>query len=440
MDLRSISERTQRVAAVRADGAAHPDLIKSALVSVRQIKAWADAQQAALIAQLSAAVAFPEPHVAEADKCSLNQATKATERATTLAATPSLADALSNGSITSGHVDAVSRGANDLPAEQRDELFARAEQLAAVASASTIDEFRRRVKSEVRDIRADDGMDRLTRQRSATRLKSWVDDDGMWNLRGRFDPVTGVRLAAKLDHTVNTLFAEAVPDLCPADSVEKQKFLAAHALARLIDGAAGSSGRPGRPEFIVVIDADSPGQAGPAVDWSIPVEIPHRVLAEMASCDRQSGRSVHHHARGNEPATTARTTSAAAGTHCTPSADVVGVVVRNGVILHAPGDLNLGRTTRLANRAQRRALRALYATCAIPGCSTRYDRCKLHHVIWWRHGGRTDLANLLPVCAVHHGNIHNDGWEVTLGPNRELTLRLPDGSVRNTGPPSRRAA
>ena len=56
------------------------------------------------------------------------------------------------------------------------------------------------------------------------------------------------------------------------------------------------------------------------------------------------------------------------------------VVVRNGVVLHAPGELDLGRTTRLANRAQRRALRALYATCAIPGCSVRYDRCKLHHV------------------------------------------------------------
>ena len=42
--------------------------------------------------------------------------------------------------------------------------------------------------------------------------------------------------------------------------------------------------------------------------------------------------------------------------------------------------LHLGRTTRLANRAQRRALRALYSSCAIPGCTGAYDRCKLHHV------------------------------------------------------------
>jgi hypothetical protein len=116
------------------------------------------------------------------------------------------------------------------------------------------------------------------------------------------------------------------------------------------------------------------------------------------------------------------------------------VVVRNGVVLHAPGNLNLGRSTRLANRAQRRALRGLYATCAIPGCTTHYDRCKLHHVIWWRHGGRTDLDNLLPVCSRHHHKIHDSGWVVELGPNRQLTIRYPDGTVQSTGPPTIRAA
>jgi hypothetical protein len=109
-------------------------------------------------------------------------------------------------------------------------------------------------------------------------------------------------------------------------------------------------------------------------------------------------------------------------------------------VLHAPGELNLGRTSRLANRAQRRALRSLYATCAIPGCTVAFANCKLHHVIWWRHGGRTDLDNLLPVCAHHHSKIHHDGWIIELGPDRHLTLRFPDGTIRTTGPPSIRAA
>jgi hypothetical protein len=157
---------------------------------------------------------------------------------------------------------------------------------------------------------------------------------------------------------------------------------------------------------VVVVDTSvGDGAAGPMVDWGIPVEVPHRVLADLVD-DGQ----VHT------------------------------VVVRNGVVLHAPGNLDLGRSTRLANRAQRRALRALYATCAIPGCPVRYQRCKLHHVEWWRHGGRTDLDNLLPVCIHHHTQIHDHGWDVTLGHNRELTIRFPDGTIRNTGPPSRRAA
>ena len=121
-------------------------------------------------------------------------------------------------------------------------------------------------------------------------------------------------------------------------------------------------------------------------------------------------------------------------------ADVRTVIVRNGIVLHAPGNLDLGRTTRLANRAQRRALRGLYATCGIAGCHVHYDRCKLHHVIWWRHGGRTDLDNLLPVCVRHHHKIHDSGWELTMGPNRELTVRYPDGTTQTTGPPTIRAA
>ncbi len=123
-----------------------------------------------------------------------------------------------------------------------------------------------------------------------------------------------------------------------------------------------------------------------------------------------------------------------------PDADVHTVIARNGIVLHAPGELDLGRTTRLANTAQRRALRALYSTCTVPGCRVPYDRCKLHHITWWRNGGTTDLSNLAPLCTGHHTNIHHDGWTITLGPNRELTLTLPDGTIMTTGPPNRRAA
>lgn len=402
----AIAERVEHVSAVRTETRAPAASIKGALVATRQIRAWADAQEAALIVQLGKVEIFCEPTIAEAAKCSLGQANQTKERAETLLATPLLADALADGAITSAHVDALTRGSKQLNGDQRDALFERADELVDVAAAASVDEFRRRLRLEVKNLQSDDGLDRLQRQQASVRTNTWTDAEGMWNIRGTFDPVTGVALAAKLEGSIEALFAETVPEFCPADPVEKQKFLAGHALARIINGG-GESRRSGRPEYVVVIDADAPGTTGPIADWPIPVEIPGRVMAELVS---------------------------------DAAADVVGVVIRNGVILHAPGALQLGRTTRLANKAQRRALRALYADCAIPGCAVRYDRCKLHHIIWWRHGGRTDLDNLLPVCARHHANFHQDNWTIELGARRELTIRFGDGTVRSTGPPRRSAA
>jgi len=120
--------------------------------------------------------------------------------------------------------------------------------------------------------------------------------------------------------------------------------------------------------------------------------------------------------------------------------DVAAMVVRDGAVIHAPGVVDLGRTTRLANADQRRVLRGLYPRCAIPDCPVRFDYCKVHHVVWWRHGGATDLQNLLPVCFRHHQLIHHSGWVIELAPDRTLTVSLPDGRVMVTGPPSRAAA
>jgi hypothetical protein len=40
--------------------------------------------------------------------------------------------------------------------------------------------------------------------------------------------------------------------------------------------------------------------------------------------------------------------------------------------------------------------------------------CEAHHVTWYRHGGRTDLANLALVCGHHHTAVHSGLWEITM--------------------------
>ncbi|MEO6653651.1 MAG: DUF222 domain-containing protein [Ilumatobacteraceae bacterium] len=408
MEIGGVVERVREISAVRADVTADPSSIEAALRASSQIRSWLASSDAVLTARLASQVSFPEKTIADCTRTSLNDGAKAKERSDTLGKVPAFAVALDDAAVTAAHVDAITRAGKSLDDDtQRSALFDRVADLVDVASVATVDEFRRRLGVEVRAIQADDGMARLERQRRNTRLRTWTDSDGMWRFAGQFDPVTGVTIAARLDAAMHTLFAESAPDTCPSDPIEKQHHLRALAFARLLDdGGRGVGVRPGRPEFVVVIDSTvGDGAGGHSVDRGIPVEVPSRVVADMAAIG-----------------------------------DVHAVVVRNGVVIHAPGTLDLARTTRLANKAQRRALRAFYSTCAIPGCSVPYGRCKLHHIVWWRHGGRTDLTNLLPVCSHHHSKVHDADWQLDLGPHRELIIRFPDGTIHNTGPPDRSAA
>jgi hypothetical protein len=70
-----------------------------------------------------------------------------------------------------------------------------------------------------------------------------------------------------------------------------------------------------------------------------------------------------------------------------------------------------GHDQRLANRAQRRALRTRDGGCRFPGCAaTRF--LDAHHVDHWIRGGRTTLANLLLLCRFHHRLHHRGGYTI----------------------------
>lgn len=81
---------------------------------------------------------------------------------------------------------------------------------------------------------------------------------------------------------------------------------------------------------------------------------------------------------------------------------------------HKGAVLHLGRATRLATPAQRRALAARDRGCIAPGCATPPALCEAHHVRWWRHAGGTDLDNLALVCIRHHSAIHTGHWQLTM--------------------------
>ena len=379
--------------------------ITEAVAACSRLVAWCESQQVVAVQALSQIGIPPEVALADASRCDARDAERVIVRSNTVREAPLFGKALAGGQIAAGHIDHLNRTLRRLDDSQRATLLADSTRLVALAAASTPDEFARTMRSEERRLANDDGMARLERQRAAVRLSRRTDlDSGMNIFTLTVDPVTGLKLHNQISAATEALFHDTAPELCPTDPIEKQSFLRAHALLRIIDGKGI---RLGRPEVVVVVDATAPDPTtgAPSVDWGLPVEIPHRVLLDLFDC-----------------------------------ADVHTVVVRNGIVIHAPGELNLGRSTRLANRAQRRALRALYPSCAMPGCATRFELCKIHHVVWWRRLGRTDLCNLLPICVKHHALVHNGGFDLHLAPDRTLTIRYPDGTTMSTGPPRRAAA
>ncbi|MFD0735155.1 HNH endonuclease signature motif containing protein [Planotetraspora mira] len=73
------------------------------------------------------------------------------------------------------------------------------------------------------------------------------------------------------------------------------------------------------------------------------------------------------------------------------------------LVMDAEGQvLDLGRKARLANKAQRKAVYARYATCWIDGCPLPATLCQIDHADNWVDGGMTDLLLLGPACQFHN--------------------------------------
>ncbi|GIG54343.1 HNH endonuclease [Demequina activiva] len=72
--------------------------------------------------------------------------------------------------------------------------------------------------------------------------------------------------------------------------------------------------------------------------------------------------------------------------------------------------LDMGRTVRLFTAAQRLALLERDGGCA--KCHAPPEHCEAHHIEWWDHGGRTDLANGVMLCTRCHHDVHRQGWEI----------------------------
>ena len=84
--------------------------------------------------------------------------------------------------------------------------------------------------------------------------------------------------------------------------------------------------------------------------------------------------------------------------------------------------LDLGRTKRLFTQAHRIAITRTHQTCAAHGCERPIAWCELHHRNPWQHGGKTDLANAVPLCGHHHRTIHDHRYHHRQRPDGQISF------------------
>ncbi len=360
----------------------------------------------------------PEHVNAAATGRSLNAAARSVRRAKASRSYPALRAAIARGELGTEHLDAFDTAVRSLAKELRPRLLERERHLACVATAMTLEELRARLDAEVRDIEGDDGAGRLARQRRHICARSWTGRDGMWNIHGRFDGERAVSLVEALRRATEARFHAEHPPEAPDDPLLRHEFFQALGLADLMLGVAGGSGRP---EFIVTIDEQTLRRGrhrNSRVDCGRGIDLPIESLQTMAGRARFVPVVV----------------------------DRNGVVIRQGRPVSTldqlrdslvdPVSLDHVRTRRYASRDQRRALRAMYRACAIPGCDRHISSCEPHHVQFWEHRGTTGLANLLPLCKHHHDRLHAESWDVELAVDRSLIVRRHGSVIMSTGPPS----
>ena len=373
--------------------------LQKLLGSLRRVRGFGDSFEATVLRRLRELAergeSFgPEDTSTRCSGVSSNDAKNRNERSKTLDDAPSFDQALAAGDITGEHVDKLGHVAAGMPDELRAQLFDRAGDLLDHACTHDPVSFGRHVGNLARNLERDAGITRDRQQQAATYLSWKVAADGMYDVHARLHPLLGNRLIKALDAEVAARIAkgEAAGDPEYTSRTVNRGRLTAEALVDLVT-AARPLNRGLVADISVLIDADA---------------LASGVCHDDTVCETSHGAPL--------PISSVRALLC------------MGVITP--VMLDTTGNtLHLGRSQRFPNRDQRRALRAMYRTCAAHACDVPFDRCEVHHIVEWEHGGITDLANMLPVCSRHHHLIHSQRWRLHLAPDRTLTVTDHNGDT-----------
>jgi hypothetical protein len=361
-----------------------------------RVRGWVDAIDVAVARRVASngtpgVDASPAEVLGRCGRRSRKDAKAAADRAAVCDQLPSFEDALADGTVSAGHVDALANATRSLDDVARSELATLEAELLSAASRNTIAQFDKDCRDLARLLSGDGGVGELERQKANSTVRRWIDKvTGMWHLHAELDPESGAKLWTAIDAQLDSVKQRDGNAEIPLER------LAVVALVEVVGAEPNSTGERRIPEVCVHVDLPTLADG----------------LHAHSICETSNGIPL--------PVDTVRRLCCEA--HVIP------------IVLGADGEaLAVGREQRVANRGQRRALRAMYRTCAHPHCDVPFDHCQIHHVIPWERFGLTDLENLLPLCSKHHHLVHEGRWQLTLRADRTITLHRPDGSHYFTG-------
>lgn len=394
------------------------DEVAALLGEARVLRAWLDSVEVRAARRLRELEASgrAEPAgsmIANAGGHSSRDGHSITEREELCGQMPDVEEALCEGQISAGYVDAMASAARDLPEAGRAEFTAMAEQLLARASRLSLDAFRRECRQLARDIAdraAGPGDDEIARLRAASKVTRWFDrQTGMHHTLLVLDPLRDSRLHAAAAAELARLRRAAGSERLDWDQLKVEALVnsVAGVTTSTTDDEAAVTNGPGPSDGSRrAVDRVPEATLLISYDWLIG-------HADHGICETEDGEPL--------PVATARRL-------CCDAEIIPQVLGGNGEVLDE------GRSRRTASRSQRRALRAMHRGCAHPDCNVGFSSCRIHHVRWWwEHDGPTDIDNLLPLCERHHHLVHEGGWVLTMTPDRVAIWRRPDGAVYHRG-------
>ena len=289
--------------------------------------------------------------------------------------------------------------------------------LAEIAGPMTGNQLERFARAHRQVSQADDAAARVRR-----RLAWRIEDDGSLAGTFRLPPLAGAVLLKALraaagdlahPHEEDDGVSAETREPRTATSSNLADALVAVAEAFLAEKVAGAEDAEVY-QVVVHVGTDAIGATGPA---DVSAETPP---AGPAPEDPADPKRCHVE---DGPAISAST------------AQMIGCTAALSWMRHARdgGVLALGRRRRRPNAALRRAARERdTCRCRFPGCGSR--RVDLHHIVYWSHGGRTDLDNLISLCPYHHMLVHERGYMIAAPPGGGFAFYRPDGTALPASP------